>query len=203
MPVSDAGGCGRGAAATRWALALVACMCHGRLAAARVFDIEADGGAVPDDDSLAACWKNGGAFNATLKLLQDGDTLLVPNKTFHMMGGIMGSGLRSVTLVVDGTIVFSSSMKAWPRSGNGPKAPVLAFLALHNVTNLTITSSHQGASEFVIFPWGSLLAHSVASWHGVCPVSRAWQVPGSARSALRSAPQASLWLSLAASALPV
>ena len=38
---------------------------------ARVWDIEVDGGAIADDDSLSTCQKNGAAFNATLAALLD------------------------------------------------------------------------------------------------------------------------------------
>ena len=53
---------------------------------AKVFDLEEEG-AVPNDSSLATCWKNGGVFNDTLSRLQSGDTVVLPNATFYMMGG--------------------------------------------------------------------------------------------------------------------
>ena len=63
--------------------------------AGRVWDFVADGGAVPDTSDLATEWLNGAAFNSTLSKLQSGDTLRVPNKTFHVMGGIEVRDLAS------------------------------------------------------------------------------------------------------------
>ena len=44
---------------------------------------------LPHSLSMATGWKNGGILNATLAKLQPGDTLVVPNKTFYVMGGII------------------------------------------------------------------------------------------------------------------
>ena len=55
-------------------------------ASARTYDLIADGGAVPGDDSLAAARRNGAAFNRTLARLNGGDTLVVTaNRPFHVM----------------------------------------------------------------------------------------------------------------------
>jgi hypothetical protein len=44
--------------------------------------------------SNATVWTNGGILNATLAKLQPGDTWVVPNKTFYVMGGVIVSNLR-------------------------------------------------------------------------------------------------------------
>ncbi|CAK0886840.1 unnamed protein product, partial [Prorocentrum cordatum] len=103
-----------------------------------VVDFEVDAGAVPDDDSNATVWKNGAAMNATLAALRPGDTLLLPNKTFYLMGGIQARGLDSVTLRFDGTVVFSDDIDGWPRSGSGIGAPALMCMYFADVKNLTI-----------------------------------------------------------------
>ena len=90
--------------------------------AAKTYDLQVDGGAVPDNTTLAAAWVNGGAFNATLAKLQPGDTLLVPNRSFYLMGGIQARDKVNVTIRIDGTLSFSNDIKAWPRNGNGQKA---------------------------------------------------------------------------------
>ena len=105
---------------------------------AAVVNFESDAGAVPDDDSNATVWKNGAAMNATLAALKPGDTLYFPNKTFHLMGGIKATGLNSVTLQFDGTIVFSDDIDGWPRSGNGTSAPALMCMYFSNVNKLII-----------------------------------------------------------------
>ena len=38
------------------------------------------------DASLATAWKNGGILNATLRNLKPHDVLVIPNKTYHVMG---------------------------------------------------------------------------------------------------------------------
>ena len=90
--------------------------------AAKTYDLQVDGGAIPDNTTLAAAWINGGAFNATLAKLQPGDTLLVPNRSFYLMGGIQTRDKVNVTIRIDGTLSFSNDIKAWPRKGNGQKA---------------------------------------------------------------------------------
>jgi polygalacturonase len=109
---------------------------------ARVYDLAADGGAVRDDDSLDTCWKNGQAMNATIAKLAPGDVLIVPNGTFHVMGGIQARDMVGITLHLDGTIVLSDDLKHWPRNGDGDKARVLEFMSFDNMTNFTITSAN-------------------------------------------------------------
>ena len=82
------------------------------LAAARVYDFEVDGGAKADDDSAALA--NAAALNASLAALAPGDALRVPNKTFTIMGGVVATGLRDVTLALEGTLRLSDDIDAWP-----------------------------------------------------------------------------------------
>ena len=74
------------------------------VATGKVVDFE-QAGAVPDDDSLATAVKNGGIFNTSLLSLAEGDTLLFPNKTFHLMGGIK---VRIVAYMMLGRVVLIS-----------------------------------------------------------------------------------------------
>ena len=75
-------------------------------------------GALPNDLSDVAAWHNGRLLNDTLAALKpglsslplslereisesiSGDTLLLPNMTFHVMGGIFAKDLESVVLQV-------------------------------------------------------------------------------------------------------
>jgi hypothetical protein len=50
---------------------------------------------------------NGAKMNETLAQLAPGDVFVIPNKTFHIMGGIQATGLRDVTIQIDGTLEFS------------------------------------------------------------------------------------------------
>ncbi|KAJ9462632.1 Endopolygalacturonase I [Diplonema papillatum] len=106
---------------------------------AALIDFEAIGG-VPGDARLSVALSNGALLNETLAGLQRFDTLLFPNKTFHLMGGIVGRGLHSVTLRFDGTLWFSDDIDAWPTDGTR----VLECLQFVNVTNVTFTSSGTG-----------------------------------------------------------
>ena len=98
-----------------------------------------DGGAIPDDDAQDTCWHNGQALNKTLNALQDGDTFVVPaNLTFHLMGGVIARNLRNNVLRFDGRIIYSGSVRDWPRSGGGK---VLDCLTLSNASGVLLTSS--------------------------------------------------------------
>jgi len=138
--------------ASRQALVLAVLLSEGCAWAREVF-FDKDGGARPDDSSWDTVLKNGAALNKTLASLEPGDTLVVPAKTFYLMGGIKVSGLTSVTIRIDGTLYFDSGtlnaqryMKAWPRSqpGSNLKAKVLECMHFQNVRNVTFTSSSQG-----------------------------------------------------------
>jgi pectate lyase len=108
---------------------------------ARVINFETDSGAIPDDKTTTTTWKNGGFLNTTLASLQPGDTLLIPNKTFYLMGGIKAKNLKSVTIQIDGTIIFSDEITLWPRDSNGS---VFECLYFENIENVTFTSSGIG-----------------------------------------------------------
>lgn len=60
------------------------------------------------------------------------------------MGGIMASGLAHVVFQLDGTLVFSNSMKDWPRDATGH---VHECMQLINLTNVTFTSSGKGTFD--------------------------------------------------------
>jgi len=122
-----------------------------QLAAAKVFDFEADGGAKPGDDAWETVLQNGAALNSSLAVMQPGDTLVIPQKTFYLMGGIKASGLRSVVIQIDGVLEFASTtlnahkyMDDWPRSGPGFNGGVLECLDFHDLNNVTFTSSAEG-----------------------------------------------------------
>lgn len=111
---------------------------------------------VPDDDSLSTEQANGALMNKTLASLRSGDMLVIPNRTYHVMGGIQASNLQNVTIAFRGSLVYSKSMKAWPRSGPGSKARVLECMEFINCRNLRLVGNDGG----------SLLEGNGAVWWG-------------------------------------
>jgi len=113
------------------------------MGAGRLIDFEAEG-AIAEDMSDRTAWTNGILMNKTLAALAPGDTFLIPNKTFMMMGGIKAWDFESVIIQIDGTIVFSDNMEDWPRRENGR---VLKCIHFYNIRNVTFTSSGRGVLD--------------------------------------------------------
>lgn len=111
---------------------------------ARLINYETDAGAVGDDSSNTTSWRNGDILNKTLAALAPGDVFVVPNKTFHLMGGIQVTNLSSVVVQLDGTLSFSDDIEAWPRNAAGRVHECLQFTDIRNVT---FTSSGVGTLE--------------------------------------------------------
>ena len=112
---------------------------------ADVINFEMIGG-IPDDMSEDTAWLNGDLMNRTLEILMPGDTFIIPNKTFKLMGGIEARNLTSVTIQIDGTILFSNDIKNWPRyKKNGEEElQVLECIHFYNIENVTFTSKGMG-----------------------------------------------------------
>jgi len=104
---------------------------------ARIWDFEADVKAVAGNRLYDK--HNGAKMNETLAQLAPGDVFVIPNKTFHVMGGIQATGLRDVTIQIDGTLAFSENTKAWPTSNE--QGNVLECLEFWDFENVTFTSS--------------------------------------------------------------
>ena len=65
-------------------------------------------------DAKAAGANNTRALNAALAALHPGDTLLIPNKTYYLAGGVRADGLHNVTVQLDGTLSFLPGRAGWP-----------------------------------------------------------------------------------------
>lgn len=119
------------------------CLCVAT--SATVYDFEALG-AVADADDVATMNANAALLNRTLQDLPtiNGNELAFPNKTFHLQGGVLASGLRNVTLRLDGTLKFADARKQWPK---GPKGTVMNCLELDDAEGLTLTSSGTGVID--------------------------------------------------------
>ena len=67
------------------------------------------------DDSLEIELANKAVLNSIVGKLQRGDTLIIPPKNFHIMGGISASGVAGAVFVVNGNLKFSNKIEHWPR----------------------------------------------------------------------------------------
>ena len=67
---------------------------------------------MPGHESAGA--NNTRSLNAALAALQPFDTLVVPNKTFWVAGGVRATELHDVTIQLDGTLRFLPGRNGWP-----------------------------------------------------------------------------------------
>jgi len=75
-------------------------------------------------------------MNETLAHLAAGDTLVLPDKVFYVMGGILSRRLTSVTLRIDGTLRFTEHIHEWPRAKATGR--LLECIQLDKPRNVTI-----------------------------------------------------------------
>lgn len=122
---------------------LAACVLYA--ASARVIDLEADMGALADQDDSDTWAKNKDALHSALSSLQPGDTLLIPNKTYHLMGGIRVDNVKGATIRLDGTLSYATDIKAWPTE-DGSKDVLECFYG-ENWEDVTFTSSGVGTMD--------------------------------------------------------
>jgi len=104
-------------------------------------------------DQQSAGASNTALLNKVLGDLGPGDTLLVPNRTFWLAGGVRGSGLVDTTIRLDGTLKFLPGRKGWPTQncadGGNPLQPkkngtcVQEAILLQNISGLTLTTSDE------------------------------------------------------------
>jgi hypothetical protein len=102
-------------------------------------------GAVPDDKSNATVFANRDLFQLTLQTLKPGDRFVIPNKTYHLVGGIDVWGMSDVIIQIDGTLSFTNDRDQWPKDPTS--GSVLECIFLHNITNVVFTSSGKGTLD--------------------------------------------------------
>eukprot|EP00040_Diaphanoeca_grandis_P037146 m.240610 g.240610 ORF g.240610 m.240610 type:complete len:668 (-) comp33765_c0_seq1:80-2083(-) len=124
---------------TGWFVAL----CSESCTAQTVYDIE-ESGAVADVDTIEQMQSNAEIIQTILDEMEDGDTLYVPNKTFHTVGGLSRSELTDATFRFDGTLKFSSDRETWPKTDEGK---VMDCLSFDNLENVRFTSSGKGTLD--------------------------------------------------------
>jgi hypothetical protein len=101
-------------------------------------------GAIANDDTYDVALHNGKLFNKTINNLQDGDTFLIPNKTFSLTGGIYAGNLTNILLLINGNIKFNDDRSKWPKKSNGK---VMSCIYLKHIYNFTITSDNKGTLD--------------------------------------------------------
>ena len=98
----------------------------------------------PGPDKSTAT-NNTAILNAALLSLRSGDTLIIPNHSFWVTGGVFASNLLNVTVVLDGTLRFLPGRTGWPTEPcpHDPSKPcVVKAMLFANVHHLTLTSSN-------------------------------------------------------------
>lgn len=94
---------------------------------------------------------SGEILNKTLPTLKSGDTFVVPEGVFHLVGGITVAGLRNVTFQIDGTLMFTNDRKTWPRRSDTGR--VLDCLQFVDIENVRFTSTTRGTLDGNGEPW--------------------------------------------------
>lgn len=93
---------------------------------------------------MRACRAEAFEVNKRLLTRDPGDTLVVENETFFVMGGVVSTNLASVVVRIDGTLRFSHHINHWPRGVNNS---VLECLHFYNASNVTFTSAERGTID--------------------------------------------------------
>lgn len=101
-------------------------------------------GAVPLVNSDSVVTKNRDILNVTLNTMKYGDRLIIPNKTFHLQGGIEVFGLAGVTIQIDGTLKFTDDRETWPTNEKGD---VLECIYMQDIKDIVFTSTGKGTLD--------------------------------------------------------
>lgn len=101
-------------------------------------------GAIPFERNIDTAYFNRDLLNSALANLTIGQTLLIPNRTYYVVGGIVANNLKHVTFQLDGTLLFSDDRDTWPTDDNGS---VLECMTFNNIENVTFTSSGLGTFD--------------------------------------------------------
>ena len=68
-------------------------------------------GAVSDDNSLDILINNQQILNTTINQLKTGDSLIIPNRTYHLLGGIQGSDLYNISLFLHICLIMVTNLE--------------------------------------------------------------------------------------------
>ena len=98
----------------------------------------------PGPDKSTAV-NNTAILNAALLSLKSADTLVIPNNTYWLTGGVFATNLFNVTISLDGTLKFVPGRTGWPTQPcphDANKKCVQKAILFTNVDQLTLTSSN-------------------------------------------------------------
>jgi len=110
------------------------------LCSCRILDI-ADFGAKHSDNSPKTAVLNAEAISNALQSAKAGDTIVISNKTYWSVGGIIASDVQNITFQIDGTLRALANKTAWPTDEKGE---FFNFMVIEGGDRLTITSSGVG-----------------------------------------------------------
>lgn len=122
------------------AFAAAAAAAAGRPAAAQVRDIPAGPvsidayGAVSGVDTVGAARTNSRALAEALAAASPGGTVLVPSNGTYYVQSASAAGLSDVTLLLEGTLVASNNITAWPVGADGSRSDVISVANSTGVT---------------------------------------------------------------------
>ena len=108
----------------------------------KTINFQVDKGAISNDDSLETCIRNTNILNSVNNNITPGDTFVIPNETFYLMGGVQFSNLDSIIFQIDGSLIFTTHIDKWPKDDNKPK-DCMYFKDSNNIT-FTSTSTFGG-----------------------------------------------------------
>ena len=121
-------------------------------------NFERDCGAHANDNTLKAALVNRDALNVCFANLHRGDELWIPNKTFHLMGGVQVHSPSSIIFRIDGTLVYSDATYNWPRDDVGR---VYECMHIYDASNFTITSNAMGIIDGHGSAWWGIVGYLI------------------------------------------
>ena len=96
-------------------------------------------GAVQNDASANVT--NMQAFQRALDASGPGDTVLVPEGTYQLVGGVRGTGLINVTVQIDGTLEYLHDLDHWPIPDDSTDGKYANLLEFQDSSFVTVMSS--------------------------------------------------------------
>ena len=108
-----------------------------------------DYGAVANDSSVSASFKNSAAIVKALQAAAKGDAVLVPPYKKYFIYPAMASGLRGIQLWIEGELIAQSNISAWPNDGKS----YYHLLYLQDCRDIIITGKTTGRIDGQGFKW--------------------------------------------------
>eukprot|EP00055_Hartaetosiga_balthica_P010754 m.46951 g.46951 ORF g.46951 m.46951 type:complete len:488 (+) comp7300_c0_seq1:158-1621(+) len=117
-------------------------MCLGDVSSATASVSILEFGAIPNESSNDACWANSIAITKAIynvsRSYSTTKTVVIPSGYVFTSFPVQVSNVAGVTLVIDGHLLASKNISAWPLDSN---KDCIDFLLFTNITHFTITGS--------------------------------------------------------------